>query len=448
MTSAVALADGRFMYLLKKNGNIYLGTPTPHCEPAQESLLFGGSAAAFAFLEEKGLVAILRREDDNILLTVYQFENDELAMQLNKEKTVVHPSSSAVMWANGGDCLVVSNETSKTTLYQWSEGKVVPYPVADSAPIWEHGKSNSFSALHYIGTVDDERETVRFFDSQKGKLVETYSVAEGKKHVASLCGHRNFVFIVEDDGTMHAVYVTKGSIRKLQGPLKDFCPSEASPAAAESGAAVIPRVVCNAISSGQVLVAVSQPVKVAGRSGPFIIGRYKYVKKLASIPIIEKAVVHPNYNAHPGSVCSLEAINAEGQCLLRYFNAQTGAESLSVDTLTYEVAGYRKTLVDSEEAGVHVDVKARHAGVPAAAPAAVPAGAKGRKVAAGAGNAAGDAADADGMRKDVAHAKRSAAHPTSAAPFHLDVKAFSCGVGVGVVATVVVLLLTGRSRRA
>eukprot|EP00796_Vickermania_ingenoplastis_P011926 gene11926-8207_t len=321
MALATSLSDGRFLYR-NKSGNILLEARS---SSSKFSLLFGGNAAAFAVEESKGLIAVLLHSDGDLQLCVYRFNGNEMTTLLTKESKKVCPRANQVMWVGEAEFIAVSDTQSGTMLYAFDGEKLVK---VSNPPLMAMESNGAFplTTLQYVGVLDQMKQTTYFYDSQKEKVVETYVVptaesASGPTNtsVCSTSASKNFVFMCHTDGSLHSVYVTKGSVRQLSPMQLEFMGEK------EKGQKNL-TVLCAALSSGQVFVALDQPV--GGPHSPLLVLRYKYIKKLATLVVIEKAVVPC------GAGSALLALSVDGRCLLRT-PEKGGVESISIKSLTF-----------------------------------------------------------------------------------------------------------------
>lgn len=330
MTGGTALSDGRFIYQ-NKNGNLFI-EKRGNNGGSTFSLLFGGNAVTFALEESRGYVALLLRNDSqDVQLCVYAFDGNELTEQLceNGGKKV-HPKANTLLWVEGGQYVAVSDFHTGTVLYAW-DGRKMTKCNGPALSVMEQNGSIPFSTLHYLGVLEPETHTVHFYDTQKEKVVESYCVPNRRgrqnvlRTVCSSTADKNFVFIGNDDATLHSVYVTKGSVRKLTPMQLEFAPSrqrhgnqssnmnaagESGSVTEEEGSVVTdtpvietnpsakpPIVLCTALSSGQVLVGLDQPPPTAVESSPkalnqcLVVIRYKYIKRLATLVMVEMAKI-------------------------------------------------------------------------------------------------------------------------------------------------------------
>lgn len=421
MTIGTVLSDGRFIYQ-NKNGNLFI-EKRGGSGASTFSLLFGGNAVTFAVEESRGLVALLLRNDSqDVQLCVYGFDGSELAEQLCEHGgKKVHPKANTLLWVEEGQYLAVSDFHSGTVLYAWNGGKLTKCNDSPALSAMEQNGSIPFSTLHYLGVLEAENHTVHFYDTQKQKVVESYAVPNRRgrqnvlRTVCSSAADKNFVFIGNDDATLHSVYVTKGSVRKLTPMQLEFAPSRqrhsnngqtpnsgntnntetgsvneediALPAeTANSGpAANPPRVICTALSSGQVLVGLDQPPPAAVEASPkafnqcLVVIRYKYIKRLATLVMVEMAKIRlppssrggcgsavaggsgSNGNANgtavsptnsaPANEVTLVAISTDGRALVRTYVKSTGEEIYRIETLHFEATPTPKMPVTLETIG-------------------------------------------------------------------------------------------------
>lgn len=347
--AATALADGRFMYL-DGAGKLFLEDQLPGSDlPAGKfSLLIGHPVISFAVEEDKNLVALLLRSDSDVVLRVYSLEGSDLGGQLVQDGgKKVDDHACAVMWLGNGEFLAVNcisssrsrnrgpgagSSSSPLSLYAWREGEgsLEKQNSSELSALARYHGGVCFTTLRYLGVLEAEKQLVHFYDVNERKVVERYAVPDRhattnnnnektgpSRVVSSAMGDKNFVIIASNDGALHGVYVTKGSVRKLSPMITDFC------TAATAISSPPPRVLCTAISSGQAFVTLNTGEE--DDAAVLAVGRYRYIKKAATLVLAEKVELHtPRATA-------IAAISPAGRCLVRVRGA-TEEEKFVVET--------------------------------------------------------------------------------------------------------------------
>lgn len=266
MSIATSLADDRYLFRNDK-GHLYLEDPNTGgraCKNAKAdvpscSLLFGGSAISFALQEEHSLLAILHLDDQDVFLTIYEFNGEELTSPfLATERMKMPPSTKTVLWVGGKSTarsegekkdeklhIAVSDTNTWTHLFFVDEAaRALSRCTTRVAAAMAHNGAAPFSALHYLGVLDHINNIIYFYDVNYDKVVDSYSLfqtpEEKMKSDSTISSDRssssssspcircsstaskNYIFFGHGKGSLFSAYVTKGSVRILSPELKEF----------------------------------------------------------------------------------------------------------------------------------------------------------------------------------------------------------------------------------